>query len=631
MKIDKQNGKVCYSDADHVYWDETTKQKYISVTTLIGKYEQPFDKDFWSLYKAVEKTLTPEQFKTQKKRMLDTKAVKLDSICSDLDVDKKTILSAQQDILDEWYVTNKESTDRGTKIHNDLENAFYKTSTCDLKKYNLGGTFNCKKNYYHLDLDKGVYPEFLVHRESEDGVLRLAGQVDLLIKDGNDIYIFDYKGLSLDTPIATKDGWTTMNDIREGDLVFDRDGNLTTVDHVSEVHHNPCFKITFDNKDEIICDHEHKWIVSFRRSKGKHVEKTLTTEEIYNFMLGKPRVSYNIPKIKCTKPLNTQDVELPIDPYVFGAWLGDGTTASGAITNINPDFWQEIKNRGYSVGKDIGGIERSESRTILNIHKYLVKLGVLNNKHIPDIYMRASHKQRLDLLRGFMDTDGYFNKSRKRFVMATTQKWQADDTCKLVSSLGWKPTLINAVKYCSGKEFDGYDVCFNATENPFLIRNQDCMDYRIQNSEVSLYRNIEKIEKIETVPTKCIAVDSPSHTYLAGYNLIPTHNTNKKLDKTSFFNQKKKQNEKMLYPLNDLMNCNFSFYTLQLSMYAWMVQKYNPDFNIKKLMIIHYDHDGNVTEHEVEYLKDHVERMLTDYKKSVIIEERKNRDKRIEF
>lgn len=62
-----------------------------------------------------------------------------------------------------------------------------------------------------------------------------------------------------------------------------------------------------------------------------------------------------------------------------------------------------------------------------------------------------------------------------------------------------------------------------------------------------------------------------------------------------------------------------------------MVQKYNPDFNIKKLMIIHYDHDGNVTEHEVEYLKDHVERMLTDYKKSVIIEERKNRDKRIEF
>ena len=134
MKIDKQNGKVCYSDADHVYWDETTKQKYISVTTLIGKYEQPFDKDFWSLYKAVEKTLTPEQFKTQKKRMLDTKAVKLDSICSDLDVDKKTILSAQQDILDEWYVTNKESTDRGTKIHNDLENAFYKTSTCDLKK-----------------------------------------------------------------------------------------------------------------------------------------------------------------------------------------------------------------------------------------------------------------------------------------------------------------------------------------------------------------------------------------------------------------------------------------------------------------------------------------------------------------
>ena len=87
----------------------------------------------------------------------------------------------------------------------------------------------------------------------------------------------------------------------------------------------------------------------------------------------------------------------------------------------------------------------------------------------------------------------------------------------------------------------------------------------------------------------------------------------------------------MLYPLNDIMDCNFYHYTLQLSTYAWMIQKYNPNFNIKKLMLIHYDHEGNVTEHEVDYMKDHVERMLKDYKKSVITEQRKFRNKRIEF
>ena len=60
-------------------------------------------------------------------------------------------------------------------------------------------------------------------------------------------------------------------------------------------------------------------------------------------------------------------------------------------------------------------------RTILNIRGELNNLNLLKNKHIPDMYLRASHEQRLDLLRGFMDTDGYFNKTRKRFVMATTQ------------------------------------------------------------------------------------------------------------------------------------------------------------------------------------------------------------------
>ena len=87
----------------------------------------------------------------------------------------------------------------------------------------------------------------------------------------------------------------------------------------------------------------------------------------------------------------------------------------------------------------------------------------------------------------------------------------------------------------------------------------------------------------------------------------------------------------MLYPVNDLMDCNFYHYSLQLSMYAWMIQKYNPDFNIKKLMLIHYDHDGNVTEHEVDYLKDSVEKMLVDYKKLIVKEQRADRNKKIEF
>lgn len=60
--------------------------------------------------------------------------------------------------------------------------------------------------------------------------------------------------------------------------------------------------------------------------------------------------------------------------------------------------------------------------------------------------MRASYQQRLDLLRGLMDTDGYYHESRKRFVMGTTQKWQAEDLLRLVSTLGIKATVFEVDK-----------------------------------------------------------------------------------------------------------------------------------------------------------------------------------------
>ena len=84
----------------------------------------------------------------------------------------------QQAILDEWDNENRKSCDRGTKIHADLENSFYtKKKDINLSKFEIGGKFECRKDYCDLDLDYGVYPEYLVSRTSEDGILRLAGQV----------------------------------------------------------------------------------------------------------------------------------------------------------------------------------------------------------------------------------------------------------------------------------------------------------------------------------------------------------------------------------------------------------------------------------------------------------------------
>lgn len=198
MKIDKQNGNVKYNDENHLYWDD--KGNYISVTTLIEKFGQPFDKDFWSAYKALEKILSKEEFKFEKKNLLDTRKIDLKYLMDMYNFTENDFNKAQQDILDEWQAKNRESCERGTKIHADLEHSFTKKKETDLKKFGLGGKFIVntnaslnKNNLELLDIEKGVFPEYLIYRVSDDGKFKLAGQIDLLIKDGNDIFIYDYK------------------------------------------------------------------------------------------------------------------------------------------------------------------------------------------------------------------------------------------------------------------------------------------------------------------------------------------------------------------------------------------------------------------------------------------------------
>ena len=192
MVIDKQNGKVAYNDEFHSYWHVDDNEKYVSVTTLIHSYTQEFDKDFWSAYKALEKLLDSETWKIEKKSLLTTKKFNKE-ILDMYDIPENDFNEVQQDILDQWAEENRKSCERGTKIHAELENSMYKAgANVSLKKFGIGGKFECRKDYCDLDLEYGVYPEYLISRTSDDG-LRLAGQVDLIVKQGNEISIVDYK------------------------------------------------------------------------------------------------------------------------------------------------------------------------------------------------------------------------------------------------------------------------------------------------------------------------------------------------------------------------------------------------------------------------------------------------------
>lgn len=198
MNVDKRNNDVCYNDEKHTYWDGNGI--YVSVTTLIGRFGQDFDGEFWSGYKALEKLLSAEEFKAEKGQLLKTHKIDIEYFCNTYEFTRNDYNRVQQDILDEWAKTNAESCERGSKIHAELESKYTSKKQCDMVRFGLGGKFEVNTNdtlnegnKALLDIEKGVFPEYMIYRKSEDGKFRLAGQIDLLIKDGNDIYIIDYK------------------------------------------------------------------------------------------------------------------------------------------------------------------------------------------------------------------------------------------------------------------------------------------------------------------------------------------------------------------------------------------------------------------------------------------------------
>lgn len=506
--------------------------------------------------------------------------------------------------VDEWKFTNLKATTSGTLVHEFGEGlGWLRNGHEELMPISCNPKYVKEKGWliptrpkeeavlkFYDELDKNLHfvlAETKVYTGKNKQLTNLkqdyCGTFDILFyyKDPrNDeksgLAIFDFKGLPLDTPIATTNGWKTIGEIKEGDMVFDKNGKPTKVLHVSEIHNNPCYKIKFNNGDEIIADCDHRWEVSFeknRMSNGiihkEYESKVMTTKEISEYLSNiSIRISRNIPKILLSKPIECEKKELPIDPYVFGCWLGDGHKADGKITNMYQELWDEIKRRGYEIGTDVsqGGCGKAETRTIFGLRTKLREIGCLGNKHIPDIFMFSSYEQRLDILRGLMDTDGHYNKKRKRFVISTTQEWQADYAYRLLSTLGVKATKIKARGKCNNckKYEDGIlnriDITFSCDFNPFLIRK---IDIEIPKNSNRKYRNIVSVEETNTVETKCLEVESETHTFCCGYNMLVTHNTNKELRKDF-----SRENGRMLLPpFSDFYEESLSYYTCQLSCY----------------------------------------------------------------
>ena len=198
IEITKQNGEIAFNEEQHIYWNvKHPNRKYTSVTTLVGKYHPEFDEEFWSSYKALEKLMGDDFVNFGVKSELLNKKSFDSALLDTFDIPEAIFNQVRWEIVMGYKQTRDTACLRGTKYHLEREQIFYDSAKHVLANYNFGldikEELECEKHNFDLNKENGIFPEYLIYWSSSDGILNMAGQIDLLIKQGDDIYLLDYK------------------------------------------------------------------------------------------------------------------------------------------------------------------------------------------------------------------------------------------------------------------------------------------------------------------------------------------------------------------------------------------------------------------------------------------------------
>ena len=342
------------------------------------------------------------------------------------------------------------------------------------------------------------------------------------------------KALALDTPVPTPSGWTTMGAIRAGDWVLGSTGKPVRVLLAQPVQlGHQCFEVRFDDGTTIIADAGHRWAVEDRFSENA---KVLTTADMVRMgtVFREKRCRF---RVRNSLPLDLQDSDLQIDPYVMGLWLGDGSRSSGQIAVGDEDFNETVlalESRGYSVVvyEDPAKVRCRSLRVKRGektFHHQLDRMGLLKTrKFIPVEYLRGSEHQRRELLRGLMDSDGSVA-AKNAVVFCQKDRQLVEQVAELVRSFGYKPRMGRFIARCNGKDhgeaFRIQWTSYCGSDIFSLPRKIAKCGFTKSRKGQTETRGIVAIVPVPSVPVRCIGVDAPDHLFLAGKGMIPTHNT----------------------------------------------------------------------------------------------------------
>lgn len=353
------------------------------------------------------------------------------------------------------------------------------------------------------------------------------------------------KCLAIDTELLTGRGWITMADVQVGDEVYHPAGHRVLVLEVHDlIVGADCYRVSTVDGRSVVVDADHLWTVTDKRIRSLTTSRvrTLATRKMVEAGIWRDaRQREGRYVLPTQEPLKTPDVELPVDPYLLGAWLGDGHSWSAQITCHIDDapHWIEVGvAAGYVpvVTMDRGNVRRvgftspGAGGLSRSLRGRLDRLGVLKNKHIPDQYLTAGTGQREALLQGLLDTDGAISASQGQVEFCSTNPRLADAVLFLARSLGWRATLREGRSTLNGRDHGPkYRVSFTpvATDphQPFRLPRKAARVRPADGGKGRTVVSIASIEPVGSVPVRCIRVDSPDGLFLAGRDLIATHNT----------------------------------------------------------------------------------------------------------
>lgn len=351
------------------------------------------------------------------------------------------------------------------------------------------------------------------------------------------------KDLHEDSILYLENTEVPIKDIKIGDRIYGADGKLTTVVQINKFDTLEQFEISFADGRKAICGEGHLWGVI----DNKNQYKVLELKDIKENYLANPRKSgvqdskYFIP---IAKEIEYKVKDLPLDPYLLGFLIGDGgltqhvtfTTADlecieylqKGLSDYSTCSIKKVSSAkyGYSITTDT-----KQENPLFKILKDLNLIGHTIDKHIPSMYQYGSIEQRMELLRGLMDTDGYISKAGN-CEFTTISQQLSEDVCKLLGSLGIRYKV--SIKIGSYKK-DSIKINCNKVYRILILTSKPIFKLKRKlsriNTSLSKYAltnrsrvAIKSIRSIGIKPSVCIAVDNEDKLFLTNDHVV-THNS----------------------------------------------------------------------------------------------------------